>query len=152
MAFHFSLQSLLRYRRSKEREREVAWQRASAEVLRIEAQVHDVDLEMARLCQCRAELLPSGMHASELQWYEFQRSAFRARRQWLEKNLQEAARQREACRQHFLLAKQQRETVEKLRDLQREAYRIESERTEQQQLDDLYLLHRFHLANYLPRK
>jgi flagellar export protein FliJ len=147
MAFHFPLESLLTYRQNLERKCELALHQAVAEASKIQREIQNVDLAAAELRDCETTSLQPGMRASELQWNGLQRIAFRSRREWLGKKLAEAERMRTACLQDLQRAKQQRGTVERLRQQRWVLYCIEIGRREQRQLDDLFLSRRFYLAN-----
>src|SRR5579872_3644314 len=147
MAFHFSLESLLRYRRSLEHKCELKLHRAAAEVSRIQRELENVNLAEGAMRHSEDASLRLGVRASELQWNGLQRSAFRSHRLWLEKKLQEAELIRSACFQDLLCAKQQYEIVEQLRQQRWGIYRMEDERRAQRQLDDLFLSRGFWLTH-----
>jgi flagellar export protein FliJ len=140
MAFRFSLQPLLRFRKSVEHQQELLLQEANHQVARARHQIESVDGCVAEMAAREARELNSGVSAAELQFEDLCRSVLLEHRRQLEKVLA----QREDIRVHrsqaFHTARRQREVVDTLRQHQLQLYRHEEKRKEQRYLDELFLL------------
>jgi len=109
----------------------------------IEQQRRDVEQAMVSFNQDEAAALKPGLHAAELQWDGMQRFALRAHREWLEQKCTEAVNKRASCMADFQKARQERESLERLRQQQWEIYQNEAALLEQRRLDDLFLARQF---------
>jgi len=146
MAFHSSLDALLRVRRGSERQQKLLLQAAHRQLSAVQSTLDNVDAQINADAQCELRQMQSGFTAAELHFAELCRATLRARRQTVAGELAKARAAREACAQAFRQAKQQREMLETLRQQQLDAYLQRAARQEQRRLDDLFLLRRAYLS------
>jgi flagellar FliJ protein len=142
MTFRFSLQALLRFRKSMEHQQELLLQEANHQVARVRHEIESVDQCMAEMTAREARELDSGVSAAELQFEGLCRSVLLEHRRQLEKALAEREEIRVRRSQAFHQARQQREVVDTLRQNQLQTYRQQEKRAEQRYLDELFLLRR----------
>lgn len=140
MAFHFSLDVVLRVRQSLEHQQELLLREANHRVMTLEQQVEELNAWLAADSQQELQQLVCGLSAAELHFDLLCRSALLERRRALEKDAVEARAARNNCAASFHQARQQREVVETLRQRQLELYRQLEARKQQRQVDDLFLL------------
>lgn len=140
MAFHFSLDAVLRLRRGQERIERVKLEAILSERAKIRARLEDVT-------QCHFELrrqfqqeLAGVLVGSELHFEAMREAKLASLRAALQARLAELDQQRWAQTQIFLKARQAREILENLRLRKLHLYRIKQGRREQQDLDDLFLM------------
>ena len=140
MPYHFSLEAVLRLRRSQERVEHLKLEAIVSEQARTRALLDRASgnfLESRRLLR---QNLAGTMCGSELQ-YEFQREErVAAGLRSLRGQLAELEQRRLLQLQRFLKSRQKREILESLRDRKLQVYRMEQSRREQQVLDDLFLM------------
>lgn len=142
MAFHFSLQALLRFRQGIERQTELRLIEASHQVALARRQISAVNDAMVELSAREARQLDSGVTAAELQFDELCRSALIVHRQQLEMLLAQCEKVRLDCSRAFQEARRKREVVDILRRHQLQAYRQLERRNAQRHLDEMFLLRR----------
>ncbi len=140
MAFHFSLQAVLRYRESFERRERLRLQVITREVAKARQQGEEAKQERVRAVGELRQKLRLGLRVAELQ-FEMACDRARARRivairEHVLKLEELRVRQLEAFRK----AQQGRKILENLRDRQFAAYRLIRDRREQQQMDDRFLM------------
>ncbi len=143
MAFRYSLQSVLRFRCSLERQEEQHLFGAAAVVARLRTDI--VELENNHFAQKRQTLqeMISGCSGAELQYIAVCDAAYARTHKALLLQLEQAERKRMEQLEIYKLARQKRETLEGLRDRQEEAYNLESARHDQQSTDEAFLLRLF---------
>jgi flagellar export protein FliJ len=141
MAFHFSLETLLRYRRSIERQRELRLFRAAQEVQAIAQEIGTVNGAIAAIHESQAHAATG----AQLQFDLIRGSVLRGRRRGLEADLLRKQAAKVRCEKEFQSAHRDREAVEVLREEQLQDYRPEEDRREQRRLDDIFLLRREYL-------
>jgi len=140
VAFHFTLDSLLRLRRSEQRQKELFLQSAHEQVRRIEREV-EVIAEAAR--QNAAESKSAvGISGAEIQFGESRGAVLDERRWQAEQRLRAAQAQQAAAAQAFQRAWQRREALETLRERERQSFALAESRAEQRRQDDLFLQRR----------
>jgi flagellar export protein FliJ len=142
MAFRFSLQALLRFRKSVEHQQELLLQEANHQVARVRHEIESVDGCIAEMAARGTRELTSGVSAAELQFEGLCRSVLLQHRRQLEKALAECEEIRVHRSQAFHQARRQREVVDTLRQNQLQLCRQEEKREEQRYLDELFLLRR----------
>jgi flagellar export protein FliJ len=147
MAFSFSLQSVLRFRQGTERERLLLLQAANLRVAEVRSQIEALGRDRADLAAATARKLSAGVHAAQLHFNDFCRSASEQRQEKLQEELLQCEATRLIRSQEFQQARQQREILERLRDQQFDLYHRQQERQNQRQLDDILLLHRAFLRH-----
>ena len=144
MAFHFSLESVLRLRQSLEHQAELALQDANQRVSTVERQIEEVDARLRDDDRRERQRLASGLRAAELHFDGLCRDALLNQRSALQKELARVRHERDLRAASFRQVRQQRETVEALHRRQRERYELIAARRQQRELDDLFLLLRTH--------
>lgn len=135
MAFHFSLESVLRLRRSQQRQQELVLQRRNREVIRLRLQWASTRAEAARI----SSLSPDGRTAAELQFDREHLTALAVRSAEIAEALQQAIAARELAAAEFRHAWQRRETLETLQKQARETWALDEARRAQRTLDDWFL-------------
>ncbi|MBZ5597373.1 MAG: flagellar export protein FliJ [Acidobacteriia bacterium] len=142
MAFRFSLQTLLQFRKSVEHQQELLLQEANHQVTRVRHEIEGVDGFMAEMAARRARELDSGVSAAELQFENLCRLVLLEHRRQLQRALAEREEVRVNRSQAFHEARRRREVVDTLRRHQLQVHRQEQKRKEQRYLDELFLLRR----------
>ena len=142
MSFQFPLAAVLRYRESLEQREYLALEKIQQEIVRVQLRISKTENDCAVATQSRLAELTQGTRAAVVQSaYEYQR----ALEQQLEKllallqELKTKWRQQLAC---YEMARRNRETLEKLREKQLDAYRREQAKRAQAVIDDLFLSRR----------
>ena len=142
MPFHFSLQPILKLRKSYERLERLRLLGIVAMIVKLRDEAAALEKESGDARRRLQQTLGTGLAGVEIH-LEVACEKLRAdRRRALEARLAELAQKHEKQRLIYLAARQKREILENLRDRQWDDYRREQDRREQQQLDELYLLHR----------
>jgi flagellar export protein FliJ len=143
MAFRYPLQSVLRFRRSIERQDEQRLFAAAAVVNRLRAEIEQFEnhhLDHKR--QAFQEMI-SGLSGAALHFIAVCDDAYGRAHQALLLQLEQAEKKRVEQLDVYKLARQKRETFEGLRDRQEEAYKMDFARHEQQSTDEAFLLRLF---------
>ena len=140
MAFHFSLQAVLRYRESFERRERLRLQIITREVVKARQHWEEAKAERLQALSESKRNLRRGLLGAELQ-FELACDSMRirqitARKEQFLKLEELRVRQLAAFRK----AQQQRKILENLRDRQFAAYRLIHDRRTQQQLDERFLI------------
>jgi flagellar FliJ protein len=146
MPFRFALQPVLHLRQSLEHQQELRLRTANQQVARVRHLIEQLDAHRNDLDRQRSQELGAGTTAAEMR-FELQREVelLRHRRE-LEQQLARLQQMRDQQRAALRQARQAREMLESLRERQFEAYRNESARREQRNVDDLFLLRKQYLA------
>jgi len=142
MAFHFRLQPLLRLRQSLEDRERLRLKLILSAINQLRLQCERLDQNFVDMTQDLCERLAAGMTAADVQLV---RTGMASSRRWKELLLQKMAalaEQRNQQERAFREAQRKRKILERLRDLQLEAYKREESRREQQRLDDEFGLRR----------
>jgi flagellar export protein FliJ len=140
MAFRFSLESIVRLRKSVERQERQKLAQATQRVAGIRAQLTGMDesfMETQR--QWRAELANANL-TTVLEFGVASEAAYLCARERLQMALRNAEREFKDQVQRYRAAKQQHDTFESLRARYRRTYELELQRREQQTIDEMYLL------------
>jgi flagellar export protein FliJ len=149
MAFHFPLETVLRFRRSQERQQELLLEEANHRVNLVRQAIDELDRYLAELTACLDRQLNSGVTAAEIQFDQLRRSLLHHRRREMEKEMAQRMHERRQCLEALQKARQQREVVDTLRRHQMQLYRQQENRQQQRRLDDLFLLRREFLRRRL---
>ena len=142
MPFHFSLQTLLRFRLVVEQQRETLLQEARQQIAAIFREIEELDCSLAKSVIRQAAELTAGVTAAKLQFDAVCLHVSAERRQELKKEL---ARREEVLAQRmreFQHARRQREAIDTIREHQIQLYRQQQSRKEQRRLDELLLIRR----------
>jgi len=145
MAFHFSLETLLRFRRSVERQRELSLLQAVQQVVSSMKEIEVVDHSISVIQKNEHQNIGAVVRAAQLHFDGMRSSVLRERRRELEKVLMQRESLRAQCQKEFQAAHRNREAVEVLRGEQLNRYEREKTRRDQKQMDDLFLLRREYL-------
>ena len=140
MAFHFSLESMLRLRRGRERMELLKLEAISSEQAETRTRLEQLALNSRESRRRFQQTLAEGLAGSELQFEAVLETQWSSLRQALLVHFHELERRRQLQVQVYLRARQQREILENLRQRRLELYRIDEVRRAQQQLDDLFLM------------
>jgi flagellar export protein FliJ len=140
MAFHYRLESLLRLRRSLERQEELRLHALVAVVARLRSELQQLD--EGRLAQRRSaqQSLATGGAGSTLQFEVACDEAYLVTRKSLQEKLAEAEKKRTELLEIYIGARKQSEILAALRKRQEEAYTLEFLRREQQRVDEAFLI------------
>jgi flagellar export protein FliJ len=142
VSFQFSLEVVLRFRRSVEEREEARLISASQRVQAAHQALEIVELEMRHRLENLRHRLQSGVSGAELRFEQLCENALLQRKSTLQQELQALQLAREEQRQRFEAAHRQRLLLEDLREKAHQLYRREEERRAQRRVDDLFLLHR----------
>jgi len=142
MSFQFSLAAVLRYRESIEQREYFALERTQQEIARTEAGIHQIEQDCAKATQDRAAELAKGTRAADVEAaYEYQ-TALEQQLEALRALLQELKMKWRQQLASYTAARRNRETLEKLREKQLDAYSREQAKREQSVMDDIFLARR----------
>jgi flagellar export protein FliJ len=145
MAFRFSLDAVLRLRRSLERQQELLLREANQQMIAIQLKIDHLDAQLSQQASQEDLQLASTLSAAELQFLRICRSVLQGQRGGLEKRLAATQAVRDSRMAAFRQVRQQREVLETLRQAQTLVYRQNEARQNQRQLDDLLLLRRAYI-------
>jgi flagellar export protein FliJ len=147
MSFHFSLAPLLRLRQSIERQRTLQLQEANLQVSRARETLAQLQRFLSDSARSNAKGLAAGCTAAELQFA----SVLRENLERFHHEFQSEIRRLDLLRQQAVTeyhrAYREREVLETLRARQHRLYQQDQLRRQQQELDDAYLLQRWHRRN-----
>jgi len=142
MAFRFSLQAVLRLRRSYERRERLRLEIITRRRLHTQQQIDELKSEILEANDRLARTLQAGMPAVELHLEVAQANARAKRQEVLAEQLAKLTQEHRAQQVAYQHAQQQRQIIENLRDRLFAIYQQVQARREQQQLDDLFLIRR----------
>lgn len=128
MAFRFQLEMLSRLRRSLERQQELLLQVSNHEVQRTQNEIRNLEQWREAVEKNAIATLRSGTAAAELLFDHVIISAVTERKLTLQKQLLDLQKIRDQRRTAFGEARHNREIIEKLRDQQLRAYRMDQTR------------------------
>ncbi|HEX4756862.1 MAG TPA: hypothetical protein VH308_02730 [Terracidiphilus sp.] len=136
MAFQFSLEAVLRLRRSQQRQQEILLANANERGNSLLRELENIAEEFSRIS-------PSGMgseiRGAELHFNESRRRVLQSRRQQIEQQLTKAREHQSAMAAELGKQWQAREVVETLREREFQTYSLEQSRYRQRVQDDLFL-------------
>jgi flagellar export protein FliJ len=142
MAFRFTLDAVLKYRKNLEQREYLALGRAHQEIAQVELQLEQCEewrVDHARRREAEATRGIASVHLQDAyeqeRRMEKQRDELEAKRQELRVKLQQ-------CLKAYELARQKREVLEELRSRQLQAYVLDQSRREQRRVDDMFLSRR----------
>ena len=142
MAFRFSLQAVLRLRRSYERRERLRLEIITRRRLHTRQQIAELKSEILGAKDRLAGTLQKGMPAVELHLEVAQANARAQRQEVLAEQLAKLTQEHRAQQVAYQHAQQQRQIIENLRARLFAIYQQVQARREQQQLDDLFLIRR----------
>ena len=144
MAFRFTLAPLLRLRQSLERQRSLALQRAAMNLHRGEEAMAHLQRFLAESTRADSASLAEGRRSAELHFATLLRAQLHVVRDQLQEEIRRLAELRNQAALAYTQAMREREVLEALRARQHHAYQQEQAHNQQRQLDDTFLLQRWH--------
>ncbi len=145
MAFRFPLETLLRLRRSVERQQELLLLRAVQEVVAVTQDMAMLDHSISAIRESEYQEAGPTVRAAQLHFDAVRCAVLRARRRELEAVLAQRQQTRTRRQAEFQAAHRDREAIEVLREEHLQSYRRDQTRQQQKQLDDMFLLRREYL-------
>ncbi|HUA01636.1 MAG TPA: flagellar FliJ family protein [Candidatus Aquilonibacter sp.] len=142
MAFHFSLDALLRMWRSREKFERIRLETLATKIQRLRNEIEAAEEASLQSRRNVANSLAEGASGSQIQFAALCVDGQRRFRELMEKQIEQLTRQLEAQRKVLEHAHQQREILDNLRSRQLDAYRLEETRKMQQEVDELFLSRR----------
>ena len=140
MAFHFSLESVLRVRRGQERSARLKLEAIVSEQSAARAKLEQITETGIVLKRRFQDELKNILKGSELQFEATRETNLELSRTRIRSRFVELEQQRQAQVRIYLDARRNREVLESVRLQKFDLYRIESLRREQQELDDMFLM------------
>jgi flagellar export protein FliJ len=137
MAFRFSLDAVLRLRRSQQKQQEIFLERANEKVNLLSRELRMIAREIARTSATGE--FSADTRASELHFNQSRRQVLESRRRQTEQLLVKAREEQSTMAAELHKMWQAREVLETLRNREHQAYALEQERREQRTQDDLFL-------------
>jgi len=138
MAFRFSLDAILRLRRSQQKQQEIFLERASDRVNLLTRELRMIAGEFARASN--PGKFTVDVRGAELHFNQSRRQVLESRRWQMEQLLVKAREEQSAMAAELRKMWQAREVVETLRNREQQAFTLEQEHREQRTHDDLFLL------------
>jgi flagellar export protein FliJ len=138
MAFRFSLDAVLRLRRSQQKQQELLLGRANEKINLLTRELRMIAGEFARASM--PGKFTTDACASELHFNQSRRQVLELRRRQMDQLLLKAREEQSVITAELRTMWQAREVVETLRHREQQAYKFGQERREQRAQDDLYLL------------
>lgn len=139
MAFDFPLAAVLRYRGSLEQQEYLLFEKIQQEIAQVELKIRQVEEARLTAGQTRVAELAKGIPAIELQNAFHYERALDLQREALQSQWQELKVKWRRQLVAYEMARRNRETLEKLRDKQLEAYTREQAKRAQAAVDDIFL-------------
>lgn len=137
MPFRFSLDAVLRLRRSQQKQQEIFLARANEKVNLMLRELRMIAAEFARASTPGKSTTDA--HASELHFNQLRRQVLESRRLQMEQFLLKAREEQSAMAVELRKLWQAREVLVTLRNREHQAYTLEQVRREQRAQDDLFL-------------
>ncbi len=142
MAFRFSLQALLRLRRSYEQRERLRLLALASAIARLRTLLEEISSEQQRIFQTQQESLVAGTSGAELHLLQSSLVLQVEKQKTLQEQIRRVEQQLDAQKLAYREAQKNRKILENLRDRQLEIYELEQNRREQQALDDLFNMRR----------
>jgi flagellar export protein FliJ len=138
MAFKFSLQSLLRVRRSFEKRERLHLAVLTQELLKKQREIQELDSRISNCCRLAQANLAQGVISGEHQVSEKEIENLKSIRASVSGQLSEIERHKQAQQGRLIVARQNRRILESLHASRLETYRKTEDRREQQRQDDQF--------------
>ena len=138
MPFRFPLATVLRLRESVQKQEERALQKIVLEMARVARQIDELTTEIAEAFNAEERAMQRPIPASEVQMLVWKKQAAVEQRKALERNRQSLEQQRDRQLKIYHAAYRNSETLIQLRDSQRDLYELETTRSDQKRLDDIF--------------
>jgi flagellar biosynthesis chaperone FliJ len=140
MAFHFSLQVLLRLWEGRERLEHLRLEALAVKILHLRNELNAVAEDSRKNRAALANMLTEGLAGSQLHFAALCEDGRRLFCEMVGKQMTELIKQHRAQQKTFENARRQREILESLRRRKLEIYRTEEARRLQREADELYLV------------
>jgi flagellar export protein FliJ len=140
MAFHFTLNGLLRLRQSLERAELQKLQAIAGNIARARAELESVEKQINERRRAFDELLAVGLTGAEWQFEIASKASLHALQSALMKNLAELEAKRTVQQASYVRAHRQCEILLNLQERQLAAYKLEEARRAQQRIDELFIM------------
>ncbi len=147
MAFHFTLEAILRLRRGQERVERLKLETIASEQAQARNQLENMTQQFYESRRRFQQQMGQEVFGVELQFEDGRSDRVAAARLALEMRIAALEQLRLKQMEAYTKAHQSRELLEKLRDRKFELYRQALSRREQQDLDDLFLMRRDRFRN-----
>jgi flagellar export protein FliJ len=138
MAYRFPLTTVLRFRRSMEKREELALQKVLVEIAQSMRKIEQLNARIAEAQQTREETLRQSISAFQLQSMLSEVQIAAERKRSLIDSLASLEQKRITQMTAYQAALQDRQTLSKLEDRRREEHKVELERSQQKQIDDIF--------------
>jgi flagellar export protein FliJ len=138
MGFHFSLETVLRFRESVEQREELALQKTQLEIAGVGRAIDRATAEIASAQRARERAMQQAIPAAQLQAMVRDADAAVEKKKHLVAMLQELEKQRAEQMNAYQAAHRKRRMLSDMETRQQDAYEREQVRTQQKQLDDLF--------------
>jgi flagellar export protein FliJ len=142
MSFKFPLAAVLRYRESIEQREYFALERTQQEIVRTEALIRQTEQDCSEAEEARVAELAKGTRAAHVKTAYDYRTALERQLEFQQALLQELKVKWRLQLASYDQARQNRETLEKLREKQLDTFRREQAKREQAAMDDIFLSRR----------
>jgi flagellar export protein FliJ len=142
MSFHFSLAAVLRYRESIEQREYFALERTQQQIVRTEALIRQTEQNCFEAEQARVAELAKGTRAAYVKTAYDHRTILEQQLEFQQAFLQELKLKWRLQLASYDQARQSRETLDKLREKQLDAFRRDQVKREQSAMDDIFLSRR----------
>lgn len=142
MAFRFSLQTVLQFRRSVEHQEEIRLRAIHQALRKVRHQIEQIAAAICQESELSRNEIEGGTTGAEIQFHAETHSALMEQQRRYQCELLRLAKICEQQQVVFNQARKQRETLESLRDRLLRDYETESRRREQRTIDELFLMRR----------
>jgi len=138
MGFHFSLDTVLRFRESVEQREELALKQLQMEISSVRLAIEQTTSDIERAQKAREAAMQKAMPAGHLQAMLSEAEAAVERKKRLAVTLRELEQKRAEQMKAYQSAHRKRRMLSDMESRQQEAHEQEQSRTQQKQLDDLF--------------
>jgi flagellar export protein FliJ len=139
MAFRFSLEAVLRLRRSQQRQQEILLANANEKVNFLLRELENIVEEFSRISRISPSGTGSEIRGAELHFNQSRRRVLQLCRQQIEQQLTKEREHQSAMAAELRKQWEAREVVETLREREFQTYSLEQSRYRQRVQDDLFL-------------
>jgi flagellar export protein FliJ len=147
MPFRFALESVLHFRQSVEHQEELRLRAANQQVGRVRHMIEQIENRIKDMHARQSQELGAGTTAAELRFALSCEKGQLQQRQALLNELKRMEHLRDEQQKVFFRLRRERQTIEGLRDHQRQEYERNAARREQRAADDAFLLRQSFLQN-----
>ena len=139
MPFHFSLASVLRFRRTLEDRDKLALEQIQYQILQVTQTLEQIEIEKIKDAETRQQELTSGIPGAHVLAVAADQQRLEETRKLLQQQLVKLRAEREKRLLVFQESRRKREVMSELRQQQWEIYETEESRRQQKLLDDIFL-------------